>query len=349
MNWKFVVLPLLAVAGIVAAVATVIKQSTPQVVPPPTVPPSASPFSERVSGSGVVEPSSELIDLGAPVSGLIESVAVVEGQRVKAGEPLFVIDRRAWTAQLQSAKARMGAAEARLAQAQALPKAETVLQSEARVAQARAAVTDADGRLQRLIAIGEEGAISRNERPTREFELANARAKLAEAEANLKFIRKGTYPEDLRVFEAEVAAARAEVSTMETELDRAIARAPIDCTVLRIDARPGQYAAAGPGAKTQMVLGNLLPLHVRVDIDELDAWRFSSKGKAVASLRGGKQQSFPLTFVRIAPLVQPKKSLTGENAERIDTRVMQVIYSFAEENPAVLPGQLLDVYIEDPG
>ncbi|MBL9140763.1 MAG: secretion protein HlyD, partial [Phycisphaerae bacterium] len=71
MNWKFVILPVLAAAGIIAAVATVIKQATPPVVPPPNVPPSASPFSERVSGSGIVEPSSELIELGAPVSGLI--------------------------------------------------------------------------------------------------------------------------------------------------------------------------------------------------------------------------------------------------------------------------------------
>lgn len=118
--------------------------------------------------------------------------------------------------------------------------------------------------------------------------------------------------------------------------------------MLRVDARPGQYAAAGPGAKTQMVLGNLNPLHVRVDIDELDAWRFSPKGKAVASLRGGRQQSFPLAFVRLVPLVQPKKTLTGENSERIDTRVMQAIYAFSEANPAVLPGQLLDVYIENP-
>lgn len=348
MNWKFVVLPLLAVVGIVAAIATVVKQSSPIVVPPPTVPPGASPFSDRVSGSGVVEPSSELIELGAPVSGIVESVAVHEGQMVRKGDPLFVIDRRAWQAQAESSRARLAAAEARLAQARSLPRAETVQQAEARVAAAQAAVTDADGRLKRLLAIGEEGAISKNERPSREFDLVSAQARLAEAKANLEFVRKGTYPEDLRVIEAERATAAAEVAVMETELDRSIARAPIDATVLRIDARPGQFAAAGPGAKTQMVLGCLEPLHVRVDIDELDAWRFSPRGKAVASLRGGKQASFPLQFVRLVPLVAPKKTLTGENSERIDTRVMQAIYAFTEASPRVLPGQLLDIYIENP-
>ena len=346
MNWKYVVLPLLAVGGIVAAAVTVNKQSKPAPAPPPLVPPSGSPFAGRVSGSGIVEPSSELILLGAPVSGLVEEVPVVEGQRVKRGDPLFVIDRRTLRSQLAGAEARLLAAEAKLAQAKSLPKPETLAQAEARAEQARTAVNDAQGRLDRLLAVGEAGALSRNERPTREFELANAKARLAEAEANVAFVRRGTYPEDLKVVESEVAIARAEAESLRTELDRCIARAPIDGTILRIEARPGEYAAAGPGAEVQMQLGALDPLHIRVDIDELDAWRFDPKGKAVASLRGGRQQSFPLRFVRRVPIMQPKRALTGENAERIDTRVMQLIYAFEDPNAAVSPGQLLDVYVE---
>jgi multidrug efflux pump subunit AcrA (membrane-fusion protein) len=346
MNWKFVALPVLAVVGIVAAAITVMKQNKPLPAPLPVVPPMASPYGDRVSGSGIVEPSSELIELGAPVSGLIEEVVVQEGQRVARGEPLFVIDRRSLKAQLTGSEARSAAAEARLAQAKALPKAETLAQAQARADQARAAVADAQGRLDRLMAIGEAGALSRNERPTREFELANAKARLAEAEANLEFVRKGTYPEDLKIIEADVGAAKAEVTMLDTELDRCIARAPIDAHVLRIDARPGQYAAAGPGAKTQMTLGDVTPLHIRVDIDELDAWRFSDKGKAVASLRGGRQESYPLTFVRRVPLVLPKRTLSGENAERIDTRVLQAIYRFDRDDVPLAPGQVLDVFIE---
>jgi multidrug efflux pump subunit AcrA (membrane-fusion protein) len=132
MNWKFVALPALAVAGIVAAAVTVAKQNKPLPAPPPTVPPVASPYGDRVSGSGIVEPSSELIELGAPVSGLIEEVVVQEGQRVAKGEPLFVIDRRALRAQLGGAHARLAAAEARYAQARSLPKAETLAQAQAR-------------------------------------------------------------------------------------------------------------------------------------------------------------------------------------------------------------------------
>jgi hypothetical protein len=45
--------------------------------------------------------------------------------------------------------------------------------------------------------------------------------------------------------------------------------------------------------------------------------------------------------------VIPKKSLTGDSTERVDTRVMQVVYSFFRTALAVYPGQLMDVYIED--
>ena len=186
MNWKFVALPVLAVAGVVAAVVTVVKQNAPLPAPAPVVPPTASPYGDRVSGSGIVEPSSELIELGAPVSGIIEEVSVREGQHVRAGEALFVIDRRALKAQLLVAEARKQAAEARLAQAASLPKAESLAQAAARADQARAALADAQGRLDRLLAIGDAAAISRNERPSREYDVANAKARLAEAEANLE-------------------------------------------------------------------------------------------------------------------------------------------------------------------
>jgi hypothetical protein len=83
-----------------------------------------------------------------------------------------------------------------------------------------------------------------------------------------------------------------------------------------------------------------------VDVDELDAWRFDPNGQAVAVLRGGKRVEYPIEYVRTVPVVIPKKTLTGDNAERIDTRVLQLIYRFKESEPGVLPGQVLDVYVE---
>ncbi len=61
--------------------------------------------------------------------------------------------------------------------------------------------------------------------------------------------------------------------------------------------------------------------------------------------------SMDVLFVRLEPYVMPKTSLTGVNTERVDTRVVQVIYAIDQDNrfvreKKVLVGQLLDVFID---
>ena len=347
MKWRFLVLPVLAIAGASLAVYTVKKQARPAPVAPPSGEPTRSPFGNRVAGSGLVEPVTEIVNVGTPIGGVVETVLVREGDVVKKGQELFIIDQRMMKSQLQSAKARLEVARRKLDQLKSLPRAEDLAKAQAVVEQRRAALKDAQSRLDRLNAITDPGAISANERPTREYELANAKARMTEAEADLGEVRKGAYPEDLAVAAADVQVAEAEVNALSTDLDRSDVRAPIDATILRVTARPGQFAAASSGGSEGLVtLGQLTPLNIRVDVDELDAWRFDPNGKAVAVLRGGKRVEYPIRYVRTVPVVIPKKTLTGDNAERIDTRVLQLIYTFNEPNPGVLPGQVLDVYVE---
>ncbi len=347
MKWRFLVLPVLAIAGASLAVYTVKKQARPAPVAPPSGEPTRSPFGNRVAGSGLVEPVTEIVNVGTPIGGVVETVLVREGDVVKKGQELFIIDQRMMKSQLQSAKARLEVARRKLDQLKSLPRAEDLAKAQAVVEQRRAALKDAQSRLDRLNAITDPGAISANERPTREYELANAKARMTEAEADLGEVRKGAYPEDLAVAAADVQVAEAEVNALSTDLERSDVRAPIDATILRVTARPGQFAAASSGGSEGLVtLGQLTPLNIRVDVDELDAWRFDPNGKAVAVLRGGKRVEYPIRYVRTVPVVIPKKTLTGDNAERIDTRVLQLIYTFNEPNPGVLPGQVLDVYVE---
>jgi hypothetical protein len=89
-------------------------------------------------------------------------------------------------------------------------------------------------------------------------------------------------------------------------------------------------------------------MHVRVDVDENDAWRIRPDAAAEASLRGNSSLKTPLTFVRIEPYVIPKRSLTGESTERVDTRVLQIIYSFDPSTIPVYVGQQMDVSIQAP-
>jgi hypothetical protein len=68
--------------------------------------------------------------------------------------------------------------------------------------------------------------------------------------------------------------------------------------------------------------------------------------KAIATVRGNADLRTPVTFVRFEPFVLPKKSLTGESTERVDTRVLQVIYRVENEALPLFVGQQMDVFIE---
>jgi hypothetical protein len=85
---------------------------------------------------------------------------------------------------------------------------------------------------------------------------------------------------------------------------------------------------------------------VRADVDEKDAWRVRPGARGVASVRGNAEMRYELSFIRIEPYVVPKRNLTGDSAERTDTRVLQVIYRLPE-SARVYAGQQLDVFIEE--
>jgi hypothetical protein len=66
-------------------------------------------------------------------------------------------------------------------------------------------------------------------------------------------------------------------------------------------------------------------------------------------LKGDPSVAFPLEFVRVEPYIIPKVSLTGAGTERVDTRVLQVIFSLERpENPPIYVGQQVDVFIDAP-
>ncbi|WP_395746095.1 efflux RND transporter periplasmic adaptor subunit [Prosthecobacter sp.] len=152
----------------------------------------------------------------------------------------------------------------------------------------------------------------------------------------------------VRVVEAQLAQTKAQLSSAMTELEKLTVRAPVDGQVLQLKVHLGEYAPAGILGTPLIMLGNVTPLHVRVDVDEDDAWRIRSGAAATACLRGNKDISTPLKFVRFEPYVLPKRSLTGDSTERVDTRVLQVIFSFTRGDLPLFVGQQMDVFIDAP-
>ena len=158
---------------------------------------------------------------------------------------------------------------------------------------------------------------------------------------------------DLKRYVADTAAAqvilsRAQATATETDVERLTVHAPVEGQILQLKIHLGEFAQTGVAAQPLILMGNVEPLHVRVDVDENEAWRAHEGAPAVGYLRGNNAITTPLRFVRFEPYVIPKASLTGSPTERVDTRVMQVIYSFHSGVLAIKPGQQMDVYIDAP-
>jgi len=311
----------------------------------PPANPASVEFKSAVAGVGLVEPSSESIAISTPVPGLVVAVHVHVGEKVRRGAPLFSLDDRDLRAELTLRKTGLDVATARLARLTQAPRAEEVPRLEADVREAEAAAADAQNQLRLIESISDRRAI-REEDLLHRREAANiAAARLEGAEASLALLKAGTWAGDLDVARAELANAQAQVQLVETDLDRLNVRAPIDGTVLQLNIHPGEYAATGQLSKPMLVMGNLDQLYVRAEVDENDAWRLQPPEKAQAVERGNSNRRAELEFVRFEPYVIPKKSLTGDNTERVDTRVLQVIYRFKGQVPFYV-GQQMDIFVE---
>lgn len=301
-------LPILATAGFLFASYMVVSSNKPIPVAPAVAAPASAPFKAFIAGAGIVEAKSRNIAIGTPLSGIVKTVTVKVGDKIKADAPLFSLDDRDTHAELAVKLADLAKAQAG-------------------VNEANASLKDTQSLSDLAEAVSDRRAISSEELLKRRNALLINTARLGSAKAL-------------------VQQAEAALITAQTTLARLTVQAPVAGEVLQINIRPGEFAQAGALNTPLLVLGNMDQLHVRVDIDENDAWRFDKNSKAVAFLRGNRNFKTDLVLAYVEPYVIPKKSLTGDSTEQVDTRVLQALYSFDRNQLPVYVGQQMDVFIE---
>jgi HlyD family secretion protein len=356
------VVPVAALALLVFAVAHALKSQRTEPIVPPPITPSTSPFGHRVAGTGFVEPSTEsssgpqgtgqaTISVGSQLSGVVTQVAVHIDQVVHEDALLFQLDNRQATAEFKIREAAVASAKAQLKKLELQPRPEEVPALEAKVRLDEANlrelidVRDRD----RKLAVSRE--ITEQELVAAELAVKSAQAQVEVSKANLALLKAGAWQPDKVIAAAAVDQAQSQQEQARTMLDLLQVRAPVTGSILQINVRPGEFVSASP-TQSLIVMGNINPLHVRVSIDEEDVPRLKLDAPARGKLRGDpEKREIPMNFVRIEPYIIPKVSLTGINIEKVDTRVMQVIYAIDPNHPLVkerkvLVGQLIDVFID---
>lgn len=203
-----------------------------------------------LEASGTVEATEA--DLGFPLPGTIERIAVDEGDAVAAGDTLAILDYAALEGRRAGAAAAVDAARARLAELERGFRPQELAQARSSAAAAEQRLEEARAEADRSRALYAGEAISRRELDRAETALAGARAEAERAGAQLDLVREGARSEQIDAQRAVVEQAEAGLDQAEAALDDAVVRAPFGGVVTIRHRDPGETVSAGAPVVTVM-------------------------------------------------------------------------------------------------
>jgi HlyD family secretion protein len=351
---------LLSAIGVLLAIVSAFVGAEQPPVQPPLFNPAANPYGKGIYADGMIESDQavgENINIYPQISGPITQVLVVEGQTVGKGDPLLAIDDAVQRATAEQLGAQAEAALAMLNELKAEPRPETLEVASAQVVSAKATLKNAGDELEK-----QEHAYAIDPRSVSRDALDNARNAEKIAAANLKVAERqydltkaGAWIYDVQNQEKQYTALSKAHAAAEALLAEYTIRAPAGGVVLSVQAAVGSYVspqgAYDPytqGMNPLVVMGAPQDhLEVRAYIDEILIDRLPDPAKIDAQMFvRGTNIRVPLSFARIQPFISPKIQLSDQRQERVDVRVLPVIFRFEKPKGVNLfPGQLVDVYV----
>jgi HlyD family secretion protein len=349
----------LAAAGFLAGLVAAYLFSVVRKAQPPVFTPVSSPYSTAIYANGIIESdqsSGSNINVYPEVSGPITQVLAHEGQAIAAGALLFTIDDSVQRATTEQFRLQADAALSVLNELKAEPRDETLAVATAQVKLAESnlkAASDQYDKDKSSYDIDPK-SISKDVLDTAQDGVQQANAGLDVARRQFELTKAGAWSYDIANQEKQYEALRQSYQAASALLMKYSVKAPADGVVLSLNAAAGSYVspqgAFDPYTEAFDQIVILGPpqdhLAVRCFVDEILISRLPSPWHIVAQMSvAGTDIKVPLEFVRIQPYVSPKIELSNERQEKVDLRVLPVIFRFPKQDLPVYPGQLVDVYI----
>lgn len=350
----------LAVIGVLAGCVAAYLFGNVKPPQPPLFNPATNPYAHGIYANGIVEsdqPSGENINIYPEVAGTVRQIFVAEGQTVRKGAPLLQIDDSVQRATVEQQKAQAQAALTLLDELRAQPRKENLDVAKAQVDAVQASLKTAQDALLKQASAYELNpkSISKEALDSASNAMAVARANLGVAQRQYDLIKAGAWSYDISNQEKVADALEKAWSASSALLEKYTLRAPRDAVVMAINPAVGSFVSTQGGYETYtrgaapvLVLGSPQAyLSVRAYVDEILVPHLPdpSKIKAEMSVRGSDVK-VALQFVRVQPFVTPKIELSNQRQERVDVRVLPVIFRVPKpRNLNLYPGQLVDVYI----
>lgn len=342
--------------GLVAHLSGITRPPLPPVFAPPV-----NPYPHGIYAQGILEtsqPSGSNLNIFPEVTGVVRRIFVTEGQSVRKGDTLFTIDPSVQRGTTEQLRQQAQAARVALLRLRAEPRRESLDVADAQVRSAETVVRTARAAYdkQRRAFTMDPRAVSRNTLDSAETSLQTAVANLDVARRQRDLLAAGAWSYEIRNQTLLYEAAEAAYRSAHALLGKYTILAPTAGRVLAIAPGVGDYVSPQgvfdtytQGMDPAIVLSGSeeVWMQVRCFLDEILVPRLPepSSLKAQMSPRGSSVK-IPLQYVRIQPVLSPKIQLSNQRQERVDVRVLPIIFRFLKPKGVNLfPGQLVDVFI----
>lgn len=296
-------------------------------------------FLTYISGSGVVEPASGNIMISPPFNRVVEKVYVSVNDQVRKGDVLFQLYNLDLKANLKAKQKKYQESLSNLYKLETLPREEDLTIAQETLNKNEAIYNQA---VTEYYMSNRRRARSQDEKNMRIFKYRQAEADILAAYAEFEKVKAGTWQPELKIAQEGVEQAKADMEAAEAEMEQTYIKSPIDGTVLQIKIREGETSDQ---SKTAMIVGNIEELNLRVSIDQFNQPRFHPNCPAVTFKQGDTTTELPLKFIHMEPFMVPKKYLTNESIEKVDTQIFEILYRIEKNDSHLLIGEQMDVYI----
>ncbi|AFN74183.1 secretion protein HlyD [Melioribacter roseus P3M-2] len=265
--------------------------------------------------SGTIESTEALIS--SQVSGRIIDLLKDEGERVKRGDTLCIIDTTSYKLQLNQAEAALKIAEAQLSLLKNGARKEDIKQAEEVLKQAAANFNSAKTDFERIKNLFDTGAVNKKQLDDAETRYQIMAAQYNSAKENLTKLKNITRPEEIKQAEANVEKARASVDLLKKSLNDCFVVSPIDGFVVKKFIEKGETVTM---LSALFKVSDLSKVKMSVYIPETDLPKIKLGQKVDVTVDAYPDRTFEGRIIYISP----EAEFTPKNIQTRDERTKLV-------------------------
>jgi HlyD family secretion protein len=294
-----------------------------------------------LAASGTVEATEAA--LGFQSAGRIASIRVNEGDRVRAGDTIAVLDRTELGAREAQARAQLGASTAGLTELQRGARSEELAQAREADSAAAVRLADAQRDLRRVEQLFRGGAASQEAFDKARLAADVVRSQREQAAQQLRLVQSGPRAERIEAQRAMVASANASLRQVEAQLANAVIVAPFDGIVTVRQRQPGEIVA--PGAPV-VTMANFADRWVRIYIAEmrLGAVKLGAPATITTDTYADRTYDGAVSFIASQAEFTPRNVQTTE--ERVKLVYAVKVRISGDTALALKPGMPADVTLK---